>query len=304
MITVVLRAYNAEKYIGEALQSVLENLNILKKEVVGEVLVCYDKGSHDNTYSILKQFSLKYPELIHVIEHEHMSAPEALFYCLNRAHGTYIFLLDYDDLYPIEHVRKTVSVLSNYPNAFGFTKIYFIDDVTKHLRGTSKIPENPTDILNLLKVNYVGTSSICMQNECLRKVLAAIERLPKNIIPYIHEDWLVALLAFKECMPVFIQDSYVFYRIHSRHRSAVQSTDSLRLVCDYFKDIITLLVFAKLEGNKLSASEWRALEQGLLLRFHSTAKSIGKDFNSLSLFTIYYRFIDAIKRLIRDKETD
>jgi glycosyltransferase involved in cell wall biosynthesis len=302
MITVVTRAYNAEKYISEALWSVLENLNILKKEMVGEVLVCYDKGSQDNTYSILKRFSSKYPELIHVIEHEHMSASEALFYCLNRAHSTYIFLLDYDDLYPIEHVRKTVSVLSNYSNAFGFTRIYFIDDVTKRLRGTSKIPADPTDILNLLKVNYVGTSSICVQNECLRKILATIEKLPKIIIPYIHEDWLIALLAFKECVPVFIQNSYVFYRIHSRHRSAVQSTDSLRLVYDYSRDLITLLAFARLERNKLSTSEWRAIEQGLLLRFHSIAKSIGKDFSSLSLFTIYYRFIDTIKRLIRDKE--
>jgi glycosyltransferase involved in cell wall biosynthesis len=87
-ITVITRAYNAEKYIGEALQSVLENLNMLREEVVGEVLICYDRGSHDDTYSVLKQFSLKYPGFIHVVEHEHMSAPEALIYCLEKAQGT------------------------------------------------------------------------------------------------------------------------------------------------------------------------------------------------------------------------
>jgi glycosyltransferase involved in cell wall biosynthesis len=301
---VVIRAYSAEKYISEALQSVLENLNALEEEVIGDILVCYDRGSQDNTYSILKQFSLKHPELIHVIEHEHMSAPEALVYCLKRAQGTYIFLLDYDDLYPREHMRKAVSMLRDYPKAFGFTKIYFIDDATKHLIRTSKIPENPIDILNILKVNYVGTSSICMQNECIREVLVAIDRLPKSIIPFVREDWLIALLAFKECTPVFIPDSYVFYRLHAGHRSAVQSTDSLRRVYDYSRDIITLIAFAKLKRNELSASEWRTLEQSLLLRFHSIAKSIGKDFNSLLLFTIYYRFIDMIKRLIKGKETD
>jgi glycosyltransferase involved in cell wall biosynthesis len=302
IITVVIRAYSAEKYISEALQSVLENLNALEEEVIGDILVCYDRGSQDNTYSILNQFSLKHPELIHVIEHEHMTAPEALVHCLKRAQGTYIFLLDYDDLYPKEHMKKAVSMLRNYPKAFGFTKIYFIDDATKHLRGTSKIPENPIDILNLLKGDYVGTSSICMQNECVREVLATIDRLPKGIIPFIREDWLIALLAFKECTPVFIRDSYVLYRLHAGHRSAIRSTDSLRWVYDYSRDIITLLAFAKLEKSKLSLSEWRALEQGLLLRFHSIITSIGKDFNSLPLFATYYKLINIIKRLIKGKE--
>jgi len=123
MITVIIRAYNAEKYIDEALRSVLENVDILKGEVVVEILACYDKGSYDNTYSILKDFSLKYPRLIHVVEHEYMSAPEALIYCLKKAQGSYIFLLDYDDLYPKEHIRRAISMLRSYPKAFGFTKI-------------------------------------------------------------------------------------------------------------------------------------------------------------------------------------
>ena len=304
MITVITRAYNAEKYIGEALQSILENLNMLREEVVGEVLICYDRGSHDDTYSILKQFSLKYPGFIHVLEHEHMSAPEALIYCLEKAQGTYIFLLDYDDLYPREHVRRAVSTLRNHPKAFGFTRVYFMDDVTKRLIGTSKIPKNPTNIINILKSNYIGTSSICMLNECAREVLALIKRLPKNIIPFVHEDWLIALLAFKECTPIFISNSYVLYRLHTRHRSAIRSIDSLRLVYDCSRDIVTLLAFAKLERNKLSASEWRALEQGLLIRLHIIIKNIGKDFNSLTLFATYYKLVGMVKHLIRSEETN
>ena len=302
MITVIIRAYNAEKYIDEALRSVLENVDILKGEVVVEILACYDKGSYDNTYSILKDFSLKYPRLIHVVEHEHMSAPEALIYCLKKAQGSYIFLLDYDDLYPKEHIRRTISMLRSYPKAFGFTKIYFMDDVTKHIVGTSKISKDPTNILNILKINYIGTSSISMQNECAREVLAIIDRLSKVIIPFVHEDWLIALLAFKECTPVFIPDSYVIYRLHGGHRSAIRTTDSLRWVYDYSRDVITLLAFAKLEKSKLNSAEWRALEQGLLLRLHNIVSSIGEDFNSLLLFVAYYKFINIIKRLIKDKE--
>jgi glycosyltransferase involved in cell wall biosynthesis len=302
MITVIIRAYNAEKYISEALQSVLENFNMLEEEVIGDILVCYDRESQDNTYSILNQFSLKYPKLIHVIEHEHMSAPEALIYCLKKAQGSYIFLLDYDDLYPKEHIKKTVSTLRSYPKAFGFTRIYFMDDKTKRIIGTSKVPKDPTDILNILKENYIGTSSISMQSECTRKVLEVIDRLPKGIIPFVHEDWLIALLAFKECTAVFIPDSYVIYRLHEGHRSAIRTTDSLRWVYDYSRDIMTLLAFAKLEKNKLSSAEWRALEQDLLLRLHSIVTSIGKDFNSLLLFATYYKFINIIKRLIKGKE--
>lgn len=197
--------------------------------------------------------------------------------------------------------------MRDYPKGFGFTKIYFIDDVTRRIIRTSKIPKNPINIHSILKINYIGTSSICIRNECVRELLNNIDKLPKSIIPFVHEDWLIALLAFKECTPVFISDSYVFYRLHVGHRSATESTDSLRWTYDYLRDIITLLAFAKLERSKLSTSEWKALEQGLLLRFHNIAKSIGKDFSSLLLFTIYFRFIgllNIIKRLIKGKETD
>jgi glycosyltransferase involved in cell wall biosynthesis len=302
MVTVIIRAYNAERYIDEALRSALENLDMLKGEVVGEILACYDKGSYDNTYFVLKHFSLKYPGLIHIVEHEHVSAPEALIYCLKKAQGSYIFLLDYDDLYPREHIKRVISTLGSYSKAFGFTKIYLMDDKTKHIIGASKVPKDPTNILNILKWSYIGTSSISMQSECARKVLEVIDILPKVIIPFVREDWLIALLAFKECTPVFIPDSYVIYRLHGEHRSAIQTTDSLRWVYDYSRDIITLLAFAKLEKNKLNSAEWGALEQGLLLRFHSIVKSIGKDFNPLLLFATYYKFINIIKRLIKGKE--
>lgn len=297
-VSVVIRAYNAEMYIRKALQSVINNIKEMKNIDNIEIIVGYDQGSEDNTLLILKQFSSNNPGILRIIQHEHMSAPEALFYCLKFAQGDYIFLLDYDDLYSKNHIERMISAMKNHNRTFSFTRLYFFEDSTKRIVGATRVPKNPHDIRNLLMFNYIGTSSICIKDDCKERILNIIKELPNVIIPFVHEDWLIALLAFKECEPLFVSNSAVFYRLHFRHRSSIQSRKTLRITCDLLKSVLTLLAFAELEGNKLNHSERRALELGLLIRMHSIIANSGKYADYLSILNIYHKFNDILKLIL------
>ena len=301
-VSVVIRAYNAERYIRGALRSVINNVKKLGERDNVEIIVGYDRRSEDNTLLVLKEFSSSNPSIFRVIEHEHMSAPEALFYCLKFVQGDYIFLLDYDDLYSKNHIERMISSMKSHNRTFSFTRIYFFENSTKHIVGVAQIPKKPYDIRNLLRYNYVSTSSICIKNECKEKILDMIKELPNAIIPFIHEDWLIALLAFKECKPLFVADSAVFYRLHFGHRSAIQDRNTLRTICDLLKDILTLLAFAKLEEDRLSNSERRALEWGLLIRMHGITASIGKHLDHFSIFRMYHEFDNVLRFILGRKQ--
>lgn len=69
-VSVIIRAYNAEKYIRYAINSVLS-------QDYGspiEIIVCYDEGTSDNTLSVIKDFSGYHHEtrIVNIYRHTHI----------------------------------------------------------------------------------------------------------------------------------------------------------------------------------------------------------------------------------------
>ena len=108
--SVIIRAYNAEKYLKDAINSVLNQrcgCNI-------EVLVLYDEGSTDKTWSVIEEI-VKNTNLPHninlkVIKHPHMSPFRALQLGLKKARGNYVTILDYDNIYPPSYLNTVYNL--------------------------------------------------------------------------------------------------------------------------------------------------------------------------------------------------
>lgn len=107
-VTVVILTYNLEKYISQALDSVLaQKTNFKYKIIIG------DDCSKDNTPSILKEYKEKYPDLIEI------KFSEKNLGCLGNSNrifdgiqSEYFTLLDGDDLWLDElHLQKQVEYL-------------------------------------------------------------------------------------------------------------------------------------------------------------------------------------------------
>lgn len=119
-VSVILSSYNHEKYISEAIESVL-NQTFQDFE-----LLIADDGSQDNSREIIKTFS---DERIKFFLHEVNRGPRiVLSECLKAAQGKYIAIHHSDDLWTVDKLEKQVKFLEENKNyAACFTQADFID---------------------------------------------------------------------------------------------------------------------------------------------------------------------------------
>lgn len=90
MLSVIIPAYNVEKYLKECLDSVLRQ-NFKDYEVI-----CVDDGSTDSTGAILDEYAERYKQ-IRVFHKENGGRALVRNYALPLAKGKYIYFLDSDD---------------------------------------------------------------------------------------------------------------------------------------------------------------------------------------------------------------
>lgn len=109
LVSVIIPAYNAEKYIAQALDSILDQTysNI-------EIIVVND-GSTDNSLSIAKQYS---SNNVKIIDQPNGGASAARNTGLRMAQGDYIQFLDADDLLSEDKIEKQVSALKSLPDDY------------------------------------------------------------------------------------------------------------------------------------------------------------------------------------------
>jgi len=105
LVSIVMPAYNAELYIGQAIESVLnqtfENLELL----------VIDDGSTDSTANIVRSFS---DDRIILIQQENGGVSVARNAGLNVSKGKYITFLDADDILPPRSLEVRVEYLEFY----------------------------------------------------------------------------------------------------------------------------------------------------------------------------------------------
>lgn len=100
-VSCVIPVYNCERYVGEAIESVLT-----QSVLPGEVIVV-DDGSTDDTAMVVRAFGRH----VHLLAQEN-SGPSAARNCgLRAATGRYVTFLDADDLW---HAEKTALQLSAF----------------------------------------------------------------------------------------------------------------------------------------------------------------------------------------------
>ena len=91
-VTVIMPVYNDEKYLVQAISSVLN------QTLTGIELLCINDGSTDNSKNILDSFDEKY-DSINVIHQSNSGAAACRNKAMKKASGDYITFLDSDDFY-------------------------------------------------------------------------------------------------------------------------------------------------------------------------------------------------------------
>lgn len=92
-VSVCVVTYNQEEYIGQCLQSIVDQVTDFDFEVI-----IGDDCSTDRTALIIKEFESKYPEIIRSFKHEcNVGAVANVVYIYRQARGKYIAHMDGDD---------------------------------------------------------------------------------------------------------------------------------------------------------------------------------------------------------------
>lgn len=91
LLSIIVPVYNTEKYLAQCLDS------LIIQDVESFEILCVNDGSTDTSLSILKNYQIKYPNLIKIIDQVNGGLGDARNAGLNQAIGTYIGFVDSDD---------------------------------------------------------------------------------------------------------------------------------------------------------------------------------------------------------------
>lgn len=213
-ISVIIRAYNAEKYIRDAISSILNQ----RCECLIEVIILYDEGSTDGTWEIIEELQGTIDAeniMLRVIRHTHISPFRSLQIGLKEVRGEYVTILDYDNIYPPEYLEIICRIIKEHPEAtFLFTRALLVTSEGKVIKELLSIPPNPYDINRLIKGNYIDGNTMVFKKPCKKIIEELSDKLQHRYFDWIFEDWLIAAIGLKFCKPLFVKDAYIYYRSH------------------------------------------------------------------------------------------
>lgn len=106
ILTISISAYNVEKYI----ESALESLIILEKMHDLEILIIND-GSTDKTLTIAKEYAKKYQETFKIIDKKNGGYGSTINTAIKLARGKYFKQLDGDDWFDKENLKEFLDFL-------------------------------------------------------------------------------------------------------------------------------------------------------------------------------------------------
>jgi lipopolysaccharide biosynthesis protein/glycosyltransferase involved in cell wall biosynthesis len=120
-VSVLLTSYNHEKYLHEAIDSVL-------RQTLSEIeLIIIENGSTDGSWEIIQSY--KDPRIIIIRIEKNIFPIAAIEYGLSRAKGKYVAFLPSDDIWEQDKLEKQIKFMEAHPeHAACFTWVQYIDD--------------------------------------------------------------------------------------------------------------------------------------------------------------------------------
>lgn len=260
MVSVIIPTYNHERYIVQAINSVL----MQKTQYSYEVLVGEDKST-DNTRMVLKRFEKTHPGMITVFYREHNMHTEKYSNAADlrrRAKGKYLIVLEGDDFWVSENkLEKQVTFLECNPDYVAVAHNCSVVG-ENGLEINEKYPcckEEEYTIKHFLKGIYPGQLTTLMCRNYMRYDFFDTTILEKHLIP---GDKLLFFALVTNGKVKCIQESMSAYR-HVRKQG---SSYSANYKYDFIKDehwYYELLLFARKQKKGIEYAE--ALYIGCLI---------------------------------------
>ena len=216
-ITVLIAAYNREKYIIECIQSVFD------QEYPHFTIVVYDDGSTDATgakvLGFRKGHDMPWKRKLELISgEEHKGVGFARDFLLNRIKTPYACWLDSDDLMHPKRLIKQLTKLKegNYDIVFSYTERFTIDDIGKKcIKDIVKINVDNYSDFKSLKFNTTSPSGFFKRELQEHHFNHALTLGGEDVL------WLYTLLKAGKKVGLVSEPIY-YYRMHGNRIGVIK----------------------------------------------------------------------------------
>ena len=199
-VSVVMPAYNCERYIEEAVRSVMA------QTVSDWELIVIDDGSTDSTCDVVRRLMTEEPRITLHQNPENMGVAKTRNRGLAMSRGKYVALLDSDDVWHPEKLEKQICQMECTHADLAYCSYAMIDDDGKPCKQPYIVPDK-ISFESLLKENVIGCSTVVLSSAVAGKYRFASD--------FYHEDYCLWLNILRDvyktvgCADVLVNWRYI-----------------------------------------------------------------------------------------------
>lgn len=234
-VSVLMLTYNQERYIDQAIRSVIRQKTNFKIE-----LVIGNDASTDATAAICQRWKDLYPDKILFINRsQNLGLQQNFIQTYAHCRGKYMAICEGDDFWISRHkLQKQVDFLENHPDyAICFHRVinYYEEQGVKSLSNGGQ--QTDTDILDLAESNFITNVSVLFRKDCFGELPAWFDRVSTY-------DYAMHLITAQHGKIHYINRPMAVYRQHGKGIWSESQTDKKldialvirELLIDYFND--------------------------------------------------------------------
>ena len=207
-VSVIIPTYNRANLVGKAIKSVLS------QTYQDFEIIVIDDGSTDNTREVIRGFKDKRVKYIKEYK-KNRGISVTRNIGIKMARGKYIALLDSDDEFLPERLRKQVQLLQNKSSEVGVvcSWSYNIDEKGNYISKRCLPKKDGYIYEDLLSTNPISLPTVLIRKECFNRVGFFDDLLNAQ------EDWDMWIRIAKYYRFALIKIPLVKYRLHTNQLS-------------------------------------------------------------------------------------
>lgn len=206
-VSVVVPAYNATRWIGRTIESVLRQI------FTDYELIVIDDGSTDDLDRALEPY-LARSDRIRVVRQDNRGLAAARNRGVSEARAELVAPLDADDIWHPAFLQETVAALDGDPAApFAFAYSFRMDEEDRLYPYQRPATPPRHDLIGLIWTNSVGNGSAALYRKALVVEAGGYdEEMGRKSLPG-AEDWKLVLRLARRGEPTLIERPLVGYRL-------------------------------------------------------------------------------------------
>ncbi|MCX6054416.1 MAG: glycosyltransferase [Chloroflexi bacterium] len=232
IVSVVMPVYNGEKYLSEAIES------ILTQTFHQFEFIIIDDGSIDGTGSILLEYAKKDPR-IKVICQKNQGIVSALNNGIANSQGKYIARMDADDISLPRRFQQQVNFLDRHPEIGVVGSAYLpIDEQNNQIMSPTYRPEYPLTVKWFMLIGSPVAHPSTMYRVNLARQVGGYDKHFTHAEDY--EFWIRMAEITDICS---IKDVLILYRVSNQDRISIKYLPEQLLVTNKIRQIAYSCLF-------------------------------------------------------------